>query len=132
MHFQSMPTSLSHRDRVRMTTESTSTRITISDPLGLHLRVGKDLVQVANQYRSTITAENLSRPSPIVDVKSILQLMQLQARQGHTLRLAAAGPDAQEALAAVAQLFITINEADSESGYKSGNESGNKTSDEVK
>ena len=127
MHFQSMPTSLSHRDSVRMTTESTSTRITISDPLGLHLRVGKDLVQIANQYRSTITAENLSRPSPIVDVKSILQLMQLQARQGHTLRLAAAGPDAQEAIAAVAQLFITINEA----GNEVDSEPGSETSDEV-
>lgn len=111
-----MRTSLSHRDSVRMTTESTntntSTSITISDPLGLHLRAGKDLVKVANQYRCTITAENLSRPSPVVDVKSILQLMQLQARQGHTLRLAAAGPDAQEALAAVAQLFIIAGEVD--------------------
>lgn len=122
MHFQSMPTSLSHRDSVRMTTESTSTRIIISDPLGLHLRVGKNLVQVANQYRCTITAENLSRPSPIVDVKSILQLMQLQARQGHTLRLAAAGPDAQEALAAVAQLFITSDESADETGHESSDE----------
>jgi phosphotransferase system HPr (HPr) family protein len=67
--------------------------------------VGKDLVKVANRYRATITAENLSRPSPVVDVKSILQLMQLQARQGHILRLAAAGPDAQDAIDAVTQIF---------------------------
>ena len=103
---------LSHRDSVRMTTESISTSITISDPLGLHLRAGKDLVKVANQYRSTITAENLSRPSPVVDVKSILQLMQLQARQGHVLRLAAAGPDAKEAIDAVAQLFSATDSVD--------------------
>jgi phosphotransferase system HPr (HPr) family protein len=88
-----------------MTSEPVITSITILDPLGLHLRVGKDLVKVANQYRATITAENLSRPSPVVDVKSILQLMQLQARQGHTLRLAAAGPDAQAAINAVTQVF---------------------------
>ena len=88
-----------------MTSEPVTMSITILDPLGLHLRVGKDLVKVANQYRATITAENLSRTSPVVDVKSILQLMQLQARQGHTLRLAAAGPDAQAALDAVAQVF---------------------------
>lgn len=88
-----------------ITTEPVITSITILDPLGLHLRVGKDLVKVANRYRATITAENLSRPSPVVDVKSILQLMQLQARQGHTLRLAADGPDAQDAITAVTGLL---------------------------
>jgi phosphotransferase system HPr (HPr) family protein len=80
--------------------------------LGLHLRVGKDLVKVANQFRATITAENLSRPSPVVDVKSILQLMQLQARQGHTLRVAAAGPDAKEAIHAVSQIFAVGDTVD--------------------
>ena len=89
-----------------MTSEPITTSITVLDPMGLHLRVGKDLVKVANQYSATITAENMSRPSPVVDVKSILQLMQLQARQGHTLRLAAAGPDAQDAIHAVAQIFM--------------------------
>ncbi len=95
-----------------MTSEPLTTSITILDPLGLHLRVGKDLVKVANQYRASITAENMSRPSPVVDVKSILQLMQLQARQGHTLRLAAAGPDAQAALNAVSQIFAIGDKLD--------------------
>jgi phosphotransferase system HPr (HPr) family protein len=49
--------------------------------------------------------QNLSRPSPVVDAKSILQLMQLQARRGHTLCLCAQGPDAQEALAALSRLL---------------------------
>lgn len=40
-----------------------------------------------------------------MDVKSILQLMQLQARSGHQLQLNAAGPDAQEALDALCILF---------------------------
>ena len=111
MHSHSLQTSFSQRDSTRMTTEPVTTSITLSDPLGLHLRVGKDLVRVANQYHATITAENLSRPSPVVDVKSILQLMQLQARQGHTLRLAAAGSDAEAALNAVCQLFTTGDEA---------------------
>lgn len=89
--------------------ESVITSITIHDPLGLHLRVGKDLVKVANRYHASITAENLSRPSPVVDVKSILQLMQLQARQGHTLRVTAAGADAQDAILAVTQVFTVSN-----------------------
>ncbi|MCC6170307.1 MAG: HPr family phosphocarrier protein [Caldilineaceae bacterium] len=84
-----------------MTTEPISTHCTVNHPLGLHLRVGKDLVTIANQFRATITVQNLSRPSPAVDAKSILQLMQLQARQGHILCLSAQGPDAPEALAAL-------------------------------
>ncbi|NJN82770.1 MAG: HPr family phosphocarrier protein [Caldilineaceae bacterium] len=63
--------------------------ITITHPLGLHLRQSKDVVHVANRFEATITAQNLTRLSPAVDAKSILQLMQLQARQGHTLRVSA-------------------------------------------
>lgn len=110
MHSHQMRPFYSQRDSTRMTTEPVTLSITISDPMGLHLRVGKDLVKIANQYHCSITAENLSRPSPVCDVKSILQLMQLQARQGHTLRLAAAGPDAAEAIGAVAEIFNTSSE----------------------
>jgi phosphotransferase system HPr (HPr) family protein len=82
-----------------------STECLVDHPLGLHLRVGKELVTVASQFNAAITAQNMSRPSPVVDAKSILQLMQLQARQGHTLLLSACGPDAAEALAAVCRLL---------------------------
>lgn len=80
-------------------------QVTIHHPLGLHLRKGKELVQLAGQFEAEITAQNLTRSSPVVDAKSILQLMQLQARQGHVLHLAAEGPDADAALAALAVLF---------------------------
>lgn len=79
--------------------------VTINHPLGLHLRKGKDVVQAANQFKAEIRAQNLSRHSPVVDAKSILQLMQLQARQGHTIRLTALGEDAQTALATLKSLF---------------------------
>ncbi len=82
-----------------------SATVTVHDPQGLHLRTGKDVVRVASQYRAEITAQNLSRSSEQVDVKSILQLMQLQARQGHVLHLQAAGPDAADALDALCALF---------------------------
>ncbi|MBX3050153.1 MAG: HPr family phosphocarrier protein [Caldilineaceae bacterium] len=82
-----------------------SATVTVNDPQGLHLRTSKDVVRVANQYQAEITARNLSRASGQVDVKSILQLMQLQARQGHVLLLQAAGPDAADALDALCSLF---------------------------
>jgi len=82
-----------------------STTVTVQDPQGLHLRTGKDVVQVAKRFQADITAQNLSRNSDHVDAKSILQLMQLQARQGHVLYLQAVGPDAADALAALCHLF---------------------------
>ncbi len=85
--------------------EEHSATVTVKDPQGLHLRTSKDVVRVANQDQAEITAQNLSRSSSQVDVKSILQLMQLQARQGHVLLLQAAGPDAADALNALSVLF---------------------------
>jgi phosphotransferase system HPr (HPr) family protein len=84
---------------------SHSVVVTVSDPLGLHLRSGRDVVRIASQFQAQITASNLSRNSDAVDLKSILQLMQLQARQGHDLFLAASGPDAAAAIDALCSLF---------------------------
>ena len=88
-------------------TEPASAKITINHPLGLHLRKSKDVVQVANRYNAHITAQNLTRESPVVDAKSILQLMQLQARQGHVVFISASGPDAGAAVDALSALFET-------------------------
>jgi len=80
--------------------------VTVSNPMGLHLRTGKEVVQVANRFEAQISAQNLTRESPVVDLKSILQIMQLQARQGHILRLQASGQDAAAAIAALTILFM--------------------------
>jgi phosphotransferase system HPr (HPr) family protein len=80
--------------------------VTVSDPLGLHLRSGRELVRVASQFDAHITAQNVSRSSEAVDAKSILQLMQLQARRGHVLQISAHGPDADQAVAALSALFV--------------------------
>ena len=84
---------------------SKSVVVTVSDPRGLHLRSGRDVVRIASRFQARITAANLSRNTNAVDLKSILQLMQLQARQGHSLQLAASGPDADAAIEALCSLF---------------------------
>lgn len=84
---------------------STSVVVTVSDPRGLHLRSGRDVVRIASRFQARITAANLSRNTNAVDLKSILQLMQLQARQGHSLHLDASGPDADAAIEALCSLF---------------------------
>ncbi len=88
-----------------MTAEERSTTVKVADPLGLHLRTGRDVVQLANQFQADIMAQNLTRTSPEVSLKSILEIMQLQARQGHDLLLRAIGPDAQAALDALCVLL---------------------------
>jgi multiphosphoryl transfer protein len=92
-----------------MSNEPLTASITINHPQGLHLRVGKDLVHLANQFMGQITLQNLTRVSPVVDAKSILQLMQLQARQGHIVQVSAEGPDAPEAIAALCTLLETMD-----------------------
>ena len=89
--------------------ESVSATVTITNPAGLHLRTSKDVVQAASQFDATIHAQNLTRQSALVDVKSILQLMQLQARHGRTLLLHAEGPDAQAALQTLCTLLTALH-----------------------
>lgn len=79
--------------------------VTVANPQGIHMRIGKEIVRVAARYAAEIRAHNLSRPSPEVNVKSILLLMQLQAHGGHQLLLTATGNDAAEALSALAELI---------------------------
>ncbi len=82
--------------------------ITINHPLGLHMRIGKDVVQIIGRYAAAVTAQNLTRPSPVVDAGSILQLMQLQARQGHRIQVEASGPEARAAVDALRRLLESV------------------------
>ncbi|MEX1018307.1 MAG: HPr family phosphocarrier protein [Litorilinea sp.] len=95
--------------RIEPMSQTLCVNVTVNHPQGLHLRVGKDLVHVANQFTAQIAAQNITRQSPVVDAKSILQLMQLQARQGHIVQISAAGPDAQAALDAMCALLETAD-----------------------
>lgn len=85
-----------------------TTVITINHPLGLHMRIGREVVKVAERYSAEIAARNLTRPSPVVDARSILQLMQLQARQGHRLQVDASGRDARGAVDALRLLLESL------------------------
>jgi phosphotransferase system HPr (HPr) family protein len=84
--------------------------VTVNHPQGLHLRSGKEIVRLAGQYESTVTARNVTRDSPVADARSILQLMQLQARQGHQLLISAEGSDAAEAVVALCALLEHLPE----------------------
>lgn len=78
--------------------------LTVVNPSGLHARPASLFVEAAARFSSRITVENLDRGSRPVDAKSILMLLTAGVQRGHRIRLSAAGPDEEEALAALREL----------------------------
>jgi phosphocarrier protein HPr len=76
--------------------------VTIVNRVGLHARPAAQIVKLASQFKSDIT---LSRDDLEVNGKSIMGVMMLAAERGASLRLRAEGPDADQALDAIAQLI---------------------------
>jgi phosphotransferase system HPr (HPr) family protein len=69
---------------------------------GLHLGPSSQIVQLAQKFGSELIIRKGDRT---VDGKSMLDLLTLAAEHGAVLVLEARGPDAAEALEAIASLF---------------------------
>ncbi|WP_281792423.1 HPr family phosphocarrier protein [Desulforhabdus amnigena] len=76
----------------------------VANKLGIHARVAAQIVKVASQFKSDVW---LSKSDTTVSGKSILDVMTLVCPHGSTVRISACGPDAAEALDALAALFQT-------------------------
>jgi len=77
-------------------------QITVSNKLGLHARASAKLVQLVQGYRSQVWLINGTRE---VNAKSIMGVMMLAAGIGTPLTIRAEGPDEEQAMNAVADLF---------------------------
>jgi phosphocarrier protein HPr len=77
-------------------------QVVIPDPLGLHLRPAAKLVNLANAFRSDVRVVCKGNTA---NAKSILDLVTLGAECGTTLDILAQGPDAEEAVNALAELI---------------------------
>ncbi len=75
--------------------------VTLLNVLGLHARAAARWVQVDSRFSSRIT---LSKDGRTVDAKSIRGVLMLAASQGERLLLSAEGPDAEQAVDALAAL----------------------------
>ncbi len=69
---------------------------------GIHARPAAEIVKTAGRYKSQIT---LIREDLEVNGKSIMGVMMLAAEFGSTVQLRADGPDAEDALNALATLI---------------------------
>ncbi len=77
-------------------------QITVSNKLGLHARASAKLVQLVQGFRSQVWLINGTRE---VNAKSIMGVMMLAAGIGTPLTVRADGPDEEQAMNAVADLF---------------------------
>jgi phosphocarrier protein HPr len=68
---------------------------------GLHARPSAQLTKLATTFESSIEVSTDSRS---MDAKSIMSVLQLAAVKGTVLRFRAQGPDAEEAVEALAEL----------------------------
>lgn len=75
--------------------------VQVENQSGLHMRECSAIVSAAGRFRAKVTVQKDDR---VEDAESILGLMTLGAAQGDRLMLAATGPEAGEALDALAEL----------------------------
>lgn len=71
---------------------------------GMHARPVMRFVDLASTFDCEIVVQNITRQGDRVDGKSAMQMMLLEAVQGHALRIDARGPGAREAVDALAGL----------------------------
>jgi len=83
--------------------QSTATRtVTVANRDGLHARSALAVLGCVREFRAKV---ELVSDCQRADAGDIWQTLALGARQGVVLRLEATGPDAEEAVDAVARLF---------------------------
>ena len=75
--------------------------VTVNNEVGLHARPATYFIQKANEFKSGIWVEKEERR---VNAKSLLGVLSLGSVKGTTNTLNADGPDAKEAVEALAQL----------------------------
>jgi phosphocarrier protein len=75
---------------------------TIVNSLGLHARPAAMVVQTANRFRSEVQFE---KDGLQINAKSIMGVLTLAAGRGSSVLVSCEGPDAAEAMAAIARVF---------------------------
>ncbi len=78
--------------------------VTIANTLGLHARPAMQFVDLANQFKSSVTVHKDGPAAVTVDGKSVMHMITLEAIQGTPLRIEAEGDDAEHAVEQLAKL----------------------------
>ncbi len=84
--------------------KSATRTVEVLNRAGIHARPSLAIVKTVGQFQSKVT---IRRDGEVVDAGDILQIMAMAATQGTELELTACGPDAEEVLDALGNLFAT-------------------------
>lgn len=87
-----------------ITGPASSIRLSIPNPLGLHLRPAGRLVETAGGFDAEVELRNLTTGAGPVSARSISRVSSLGAAQGHLVEVRAQGRQAEEVLAAIESL----------------------------
>ena len=79
--------------------------ITITNDVGLHARPAAVFVKKAAEFDAAITIENVTRGGDPMNAKIILSVFKAAVSQGHEVKIAAEGPDEDDALSALVGLI---------------------------
>lgn len=79
-----------------------SRTVKVLNQFGIHARPAALIVKTASAFAAEVFLE---KPGTKVSAKSIMGLLTLEGQEGTTFVVSATGPDAEEAVAAVADLF---------------------------
>jgi phosphocarrier protein len=88
-----------------MQTSPISRVVVVRNKLGMHIRPWTEFTQLAGKFQARIEVLYLGRR---VDSRSPIELLTLAAGKGAELRLEASGPDAQQALDALADFVENV------------------------
>lgn len=77
-------------------------RCRIADSEGLHVRPASELMMQARKFRSQIRGDFDKRSA---DIKDVLEIMGLGAKQGDVVCFSADGPDEEEAIEAIRRIM---------------------------
>jgi phosphotransferase system HPr (HPr) family protein len=81
---------------------SVTQKVVVANAAGLHARPCLAIVNTVRRFKSRV---EIRTDREVVDANEILQLMSLGAAEGTELVLTATGPDAQQVIAALVDLF---------------------------
>lgn len=77
----------------------------VTNKVGLHARPAANFVKTATSYRASISVENLSKGTRVVNAKSMLSVLSIQVQSQDRIRVTSEGDDERAAMAALAELI---------------------------
>jgi len=87
---------------VKQNTQKSMETVVVTNENGLHIRPVAMISQCAAKFQSKI---ELEANGQTVDARSIISILLLAATKGTSVKIIAEGPDHQEAVNAIAELF---------------------------